>query len=84
MTVASGSGDAVAEEGRKIPVAVFYIISHVPIYLYRKQKGLTYCLGLESLNEDSVKEGLEGLDVLESSGLSVSLTLLQSTSNLPL
>jgi len=24
MTVASGSGDAVAEEGRKRPVAVFY------------------------------------------------------------
>jgi hypothetical protein len=24
MTVASGSGEAVADEGRKIPVAVFY------------------------------------------------------------
>ena len=27
MTVASGSGEAVADEGRKIPVAVFWVVS---------------------------------------------------------
>jgi hypothetical protein len=53
MTVASGSGDEVAEEGRKRPVAVFCLSVKL-----REVEWRTYCLGLESLNEDSVEEGL--------------------------
>ena len=47
--------------------------AHSGMRMMRMTRHDTHSLGLESLNEDPVEEGLEGLDVLESSrGLGVS------------
>lgn len=49
MTVASGSGDAVADEGMNRPVAVFYN-SHQSTCKRTLMISGTYSLGLESLD----------------------------------
>lgn len=54
MTVASGRGEEVADEGRKIPVAVFYIGSSAK-HRVAGSGTRTNRLGLESLDEDSVE-----------------------------
>lgn len=66
ITVASGRGLEVAEDGRKMPVAVFCSPS---AFFAGRMSGKPHCLGLEPLDKDSVEEGLEGADVLECGGL---------------
>ena len=78
ITVASGRGDDVADVGRRIPAAVFCGArnsSAIP-RCQKKRKCIfkkkpttescpirnTYCVRLEALDEDAVKEGDDGLD----------------------
>lgn len=66
MTVASGRGDCVADEGRKMPVAVFCAHQRGE---YTGLRGMSHGLGFEALDEDAVEERLEGADGLECGGL---------------
>ena len=68
MTVASGSGEEVAEVGRKMPVAVFWsrnVCQHMYSRLIGIATGFTHCVSLEALDQDTVEErddGANGLD----------------------
>ena len=64
MTVASGRGLFVADVGRKMPVAVFCSGPIVNAGLYGR-KTRTYCLSLEPLDENAVKQRNDSLDGLE-------------------
>lgn len=68
MTVASGRGWLVVDEGRKMPLAVFYCtytrISHSD-KTEVKARMRTYSLGLETLDENAVEERDDRLDRLE-------------------
>jgi hypothetical protein len=70
ITVASGRGEDVADVGRRIPAAVFWC-PFVEFSTYSSPRGGrneekevtgTYCVWLETLDEDAVKEGDDGLD----------------------
>lgn len=74
ITVASGKGLAVTEEGRKIPEAVFFEVKEGSGYRDEfkrviKNNKETNGLWLESLDEHTVKERDERLDAFESGGL---------------
>ena len=64
MTVASGRGEVVAEEGRKMPVAVFCARQRGK----KGQRG-THGLGLEALDQNTVQKRLYGADGLEGGSL---------------
>jgi hypothetical protein len=76
MTVASGRGLVTADEGRKMPVAVFYVVPKRPqlnrefleAFWRLDERWETYGLWFESLDEDAVEQRDEGLDVFEGSG----------------
>ena len=67
MTVASGSGEEVAEVGRKMPVAVFWsrnVCQHV-LAFNCYCCWFTHCVSLEALDQDTIEErddGANGLD----------------------
>lgn len=67
MTVASGSGLLVADAGRNTPEAVFCVhrISHLFGRPASAEARATHRLRLKPLDEDTVKEGHDGLDGLE-------------------
>lgn len=66
MTVASGRGLFVTEVGRKMPVAVFCDKCASENRQKPSQLGVTtHRLGLEPLDEDTVKQGHESLNGLE-------------------
>lgn len=53
MTVASGKGEVVADEGRKMPVAVFCECQSLEFgrgELGRREGGWNYCFGFEALD----------------------------------
>lgn len=63
ITVASGKGEEVAEEGRKRPVAVFWSKPYQRWYYPVEFR--TRRLGFESLDEDTVEKRLYGTDGFE-------------------